>query len=208
MTVRPRRFDRFGSRHTLRKTVARIGHSICHRQTPAPGLDTAQPIAVSSHFSLAMSYHHDLCLLHTNVSRSQRKSLAPRNSLVTSSVSFSSSLNMCSPDLGCRYPQTSAVLSRLSHLSRLHKGPHSSFSRMLSREPRLHKPFWLFFISDSRRTLQESSLLCSYWRRHVSSLSISLYLAWQSLSSLSHTCCCVHHPTHHASSILYMSFHL
>ena len=33
MTVHPRRFDRFGSRHTLRKTVTRICHSICHRQT-------------------------------------------------------------------------------------------------------------------------------------------------------------------------------
>ena len=33
MTVHPRRFDRFGSRHTLRKTVIRICHSICHRQT-------------------------------------------------------------------------------------------------------------------------------------------------------------------------------
>ena len=33
MTLHPRRVDRFGSRHTLRKTVTRIRHSICHRQT-------------------------------------------------------------------------------------------------------------------------------------------------------------------------------
>ena len=33
MTVHPRRFDRSGSRHTLRRTATRICHSSCPRQT-------------------------------------------------------------------------------------------------------------------------------------------------------------------------------
>ena len=42
MTIHPRRFDRFGSRHTLRKTVTRICHSICHRQTQRDAGGTEQ----------------------------------------------------------------------------------------------------------------------------------------------------------------------
>ena len=53
MTVHPRRFDRFGSRHTLRRTVTRICHSICHRRTKKEVRPMTRNMDTESHRRMA-----------------------------------------------------------------------------------------------------------------------------------------------------------
>ena len=76
--------------------------------TASAGLHTDQPVAVSSHVSLAMSHHHDLHLLHASVSRSQRRSIATDNFPIT----LSNCRTLCHVLTPCsRLPSSTDVIS-------------------------------------------------------------------------------------------------
>ena len=161
--------------------------------TPASGLRPDQPTAVSSHMPFAMS--------HITISAVSNK-CPTFPTLVTCLLmglllhtSLSHPYSTCSP---CSRQSPTDVNAFTVLFTFFTQSSHSVLSQILSpSRASLCTNLSLFFPYVC--TSENSSLL------HCLS---SLSQLWQPSSSLSDACCCVHHPSHHVSSILRVLLHL